>query len=251
MPHSAMNHVPTSTGQGKHKMAYSEIYIRDGITGKEVEAELPDNVAIKDLLPAITAELGLENLINRKLINKTKVYEYNDEDTLASRGTNNRDLCLLTYEPVIGEPPQLENAKKEGPEPLQKDTEEPQKAEAHKIPGIDIKDIPDLGYDDLLKNKGSIPLILKRYVELEVLCNEQRKETNFLRTQKETTKTSTALFLLAQIVIAFGVNLTTQKVQGGVLVLIAGISILSDGLFFVLRGSKRQNPSEDRQDNHN
>ena len=83
-------------------MANLNLKIRDGVTGKEVEAELPDDVPIRDLLPAITNELDIMQAGNRKLINKTQNFEYNDDDTLSSRGTAESDSCLLTYEPEFG-----------------------------------------------------------------------------------------------------------------------------------------------------
>jgi hypothetical protein len=83
-------------------MANLNLKIRDGVTGKEVEAELPDDVSIRDLLPAITNELNIAQAGNRKLINKTQNFEYNDEDNLSSRGTVENDRCLLTYEPEFG-----------------------------------------------------------------------------------------------------------------------------------------------------
>ncbi len=83
-------------------MAEIVLKIKDGVTGKEVEATLPDDVTIHDLLPAITNELEIAQAGNRKLINKTKSFEYNDDDTLISRETGNKDHCLLTYEPEFG-----------------------------------------------------------------------------------------------------------------------------------------------------
>jgi hypothetical protein len=83
-------------------MADINLNIRDGVTGKEVDAELPDDIPIRDLLPAITNELDIPQAGNRKLINKSQQFEYNDEDSLASRDTQPNDVCLLTYEPEFG-----------------------------------------------------------------------------------------------------------------------------------------------------
>jgi hypothetical protein len=83
-------------------MANLNLKIRDGVTGKEVDAELPEDVPISDLLPAITNELEITQAGNRKLVNKSQNFEYNDEDTLSSRGTVEGDNCLLTYEPEFG-----------------------------------------------------------------------------------------------------------------------------------------------------
>ena len=83
-------------------MAEIEIKLKDGVTGKAVDAELPDDVPIRDLLPAITNELGINDADERRLINKTQSFEYDPDDTLAGRATVEGDTCLLTYEPIFG-----------------------------------------------------------------------------------------------------------------------------------------------------
>lgn len=83
-------------------MAALNINVRDGVTGKEVTVELPDDVPMRDLLTALTNELQITQAGHRKLINKSQNFEYNDDDTLSSRGTKLKDNCLLTYEPEFG-----------------------------------------------------------------------------------------------------------------------------------------------------
>ncbi len=83
-------------------MAKLNLIIRDGVTGKQIQDEFPVDVPIRDLLPDISNKLTIPQSGSRKLINKTQSFEYNDDDTLLSRDTNENDVCLLTYEPEFG-----------------------------------------------------------------------------------------------------------------------------------------------------
>ncbi len=83
-------------------MADITIVLKDSTTGREVELELQDDVAIKDLLPAITHALGIEYAEQRQLQNKTQSFDYLENDTLGSRITQNCDLCILKYETIQG-----------------------------------------------------------------------------------------------------------------------------------------------------
>lgn len=83
-------------------MSNITIILKDSTTGREVEIELPHEVAIKELLPAITNALGIEYAEQRQLQNKTQSFDYLESDTLASRETQEYDLCILKYETIQG-----------------------------------------------------------------------------------------------------------------------------------------------------
>ena len=83
-------------------MANITIILKDSTTGREVEVELPADIPIKDLLPAITHNLGIEYAEQRQLQNKTQLFDYLEADTLASKKTKNHDLCILKYETIQG-----------------------------------------------------------------------------------------------------------------------------------------------------
>ncbi|HRI28093.1 MAG TPA: EsaB/YukD family protein [Chitinophagales bacterium] len=57
-------------------MSYITIVLKDSTTGKEVDIELPDNVTIKELLPAITQALGIDYAEQRQLQNRTQAFDY-------------------------------------------------------------------------------------------------------------------------------------------------------------------------------
>jgi len=78
------------------------ILLKDSTTGKEVEIELPSDVLIKDLLPAITHALGIDYAEQRQLQNKTQAFDYLETDTLRSRHTRMNDMCILKYETIQG-----------------------------------------------------------------------------------------------------------------------------------------------------
>ncbi len=83
-------------------MSSITVLLKDSTTGKEVEIELPDNVIIKDLLPAITHALGIDYAEQRQLQNKTQAFDYLEIDTLKSRETKEYDICILKYETIQG-----------------------------------------------------------------------------------------------------------------------------------------------------
>lgn len=83
-------------------MPTTTILLKDSTTGKEVEIELPENVLIKELLPAITHALGIDYAEQRQLQNKSQAFDYLETDTLRSRNTGMNDLCILKYETIQG-----------------------------------------------------------------------------------------------------------------------------------------------------
>lgn len=84
-------------------MADISIVVRNAATGKKSEVELPDDVPMKDLLPPLAESLAIQDAGKIKLQNKTQQFEYNDMDTLAGRGTEHNDVCLLSYEVIQGD----------------------------------------------------------------------------------------------------------------------------------------------------
>jgi len=78
------------------------IILKDSTTGREVEVELPLDIEIDELLPAITQALGIEYAEQRQLQNKTQAFDYAENDTLRSRHTRDGDMCLLKYETIQG-----------------------------------------------------------------------------------------------------------------------------------------------------
>lgn len=83
-------------------MSNVTITLKDSTTGREVEIELPVNAPIRDLLPAITDALGIDYAEQRQLQNRTQAFDYIETDTLASRNTQDGDLCILKYETIQG-----------------------------------------------------------------------------------------------------------------------------------------------------
>ena len=81
-------------------MAQINIILQDSWTGKLFDIELPDDVDVKTLLSAIFTELKIIdfNQSERKLVNKSQGFEYNEKDTLSSRGTKPNSKCFLFYD---------------------------------------------------------------------------------------------------------------------------------------------------------
>ena len=83
-------------------MPMLEIKLKDTVTGKIYDVELPDDVELRDLLPTLAEKTGLQDTGGHKLRNSTKGFEYNENDTLAGRGTEQGDKCEIAYEPEFG-----------------------------------------------------------------------------------------------------------------------------------------------------
>lgn len=77
-------------------------------TNQEYDVELPDDIEISRLLPALIGELGLPtmgdggNVVSYGVSNKRTAREYGENDTLGSLGTKDGDTLLLTSTFVAG-----------------------------------------------------------------------------------------------------------------------------------------------------
>jgi hypothetical protein len=178
---------------------------------------------MKDLLPAIIFELGFNKFHNQHLSNKTKNFKYNDDDTLATKGTEEQDYCLLTYEFELGKP-----------EPINFEQRTSIQKKNIKFHIIKKDTFPQITLQMLLRNEGSLSFLVHKYFELEDECKNHKFQVKLLSAQKHTKTISAILFILAQIVTGFGINLMTQSPNRneGWIVLGAGICIFTVGLFF-------------------
>lgn len=77
-------------------------------TNQEFDVELPDDVEIRRLLPAVLGELALPtmsndgNIISYGISNKRTGQEYGESDVLSSSSTKEGDTLLLTSTFVAG-----------------------------------------------------------------------------------------------------------------------------------------------------
>lgn len=77
-------------------------------TNQEFDVDLPSDALVKDLLPAIIKELGLPvtgpdgNTVAYELSSKRTGKELKENSSLASSGTKNGDVILLTSTFVAG-----------------------------------------------------------------------------------------------------------------------------------------------------
>lgn len=81
-------------------MAEIELSIIHVATGESKRLQLPDNVPVGNLLPKIVKVMGGDAGApgGSRLINKSQVFDYNDGDTLAGRGTKSTDTLGLVQE---------------------------------------------------------------------------------------------------------------------------------------------------------
>jgi hypothetical protein len=203
--------------------AHNTIRIKDEITGKEMEAELPNDVEMKDLLPALLSELGVKSLAKQRLKNISQDFQYDNDDTLAARGTMNQDYCSLHYESEFGGVPRAKAEKKD-------------RVQINKIEFHIIKrdSFPQITLSMLRRDEGSLSFLVHKFFELEKECKDYRDQVMLLSSRKYTRTISAILFLLAQIVVALGINLVTKAVvvPGAWIVIAAGALIFVAGLFF-------------------
>lgn len=167
------------------------------------------------------------------LVNLTQGFKYKNKDTLSARFTKLNDNCLLIYEPEFGGWPTANLSL-----PLEKSASKKSESKI-KITrtGID-KDIPSIDYKNFLAHRGSIRILLHIYRNLEDRREKQRREIEILREHKQEHKwthyASAALFVLAEFIVGFGINLITEKVEAGWVVFSAGVVITLFALGFTI-----------------
>lgn len=83
-------------------MAQIEVTLVRADTNQEFDVELPDDIRMESLLPQLVEELGLPlvgsggDRVQYELSSKRTGEEFQDRDTLRSRGVKSGDALLLT-----------------------------------------------------------------------------------------------------------------------------------------------------------
>jgi len=186
-------------------MSQLKVVILDVTGAKQTPVELPDDVEMRKLIPALVTKMGLPTTqggepIKYALDHRRTGKQLRSEDTMASAGVQPDDELRLL--PTIT---------------------------AGGIPGLDINSVKDFTLDDLRKS-GQVALVMmvRRFEELEkenlVLRDkieiEKRKSTDRL--------VSTLLLLVSQVVLSIGTNLFTANEE------IAGVAVISAGILQAL-----------------
>ncbi len=214
-----------------------KLFIKDSGTGKEYNVEIPADSLIKDALLGLSLELKISSAQNFILSNKTQGFVYEENDTFLSRGTQNNDLCVLQYEPVLG-----------GQKGKEKEVhEEKIRQRVHRVFDeggskklIDDGTFPTITKSMLEKDKGGLAFLVYRYFELEKSCNVLTAQNEILTKQSFCRFLAAILYIIAQIVIGAGVTVMMQKVQGAWLVVVTGLFIFLGGLFFSIWPTKQK-----------
>ena len=181
-------------------MAQLRVVIVDQTGAKKTPVELPDDVEMRRLIPALVAKMGLPTSqagqpLPYALDHRRSGKRLHDEDTLASAGVQPNDELLLLPQVTAGG-----------------------------VPGLDINSVRDFTLDDLRRSgKAALVMMVRQFEGLE-------KENRILRDKLEIEKrksadrlVSTLLLLVSQVVLSIGTNLfTSNEVLAGTAVICAG-----------------------------
>ena len=181
-------------------MAQLKVMIVDHTGARKTPVELPDDIEMRRLIPALVTKMGLPTSqasqpISYTFDHKRTGKRLHDEDTLASAGVQPYDELLLLPQVTAGG-----------------------------IPGLDSNSVRDFTLDDLRRSgEAALVMMVRQFEELE-------KENRVLRDELEVEKrksadrlVSTLLLLVSQVVLSIGTNLLTSKE------ILAGTSVISAG----------------------
>jgi hypothetical protein len=84
-------------GTGKKTEDIIAISLKDAVTGEQFTLDLPSDVRMKELLPAIAEKLKINNGSDFTLMNAIQDFQYQPDDTFISTKSENFDFCILNY----------------------------------------------------------------------------------------------------------------------------------------------------------
>jgi hypothetical protein len=145
-------------------MAQLKVYIRDHTGTKVTPVELPDDIPMKRLLPALVTKMGLPTLqggtpIVYKLDHRPTGKRLRDDDTMASAGVQAEDELILLPEVTVG-----------GYFPIES------------IPGINPQTVKDVALQDLSNSPTALVMVARQY---EWLAKEFNRQTVELEIEKQ------------------------------------------------------------------
>jgi len=185
--------------------------------------ELPDDVPMRRLIPALVTKMSLPtlqagNAIVYKLDHKSSGRRLGDDDTLVSAGVRQDDILTLLPEVTVGAPFQMEG-----------------------IPGVNPRTVQDIPLQDLANSPAALVMVARQYELLAKEFNRQAVDLEIERQKSTDRLTATLLLLVSQVVLSLGTNLlTSNQVIPAIVVLVAGGLQGLLAIYLSFRKTKRQ-----------
>lgn len=181
-------------------MGQIKVVIQDHTGVKKTPVELPADVPMRRLIPALVTKMGLPitqggQPISYALDHKRTGKRLRDEDTMESAGVWDDDVLQLL--PMVT---------------------------AGGIPGLDTKSVKDFTLDDLRKSgEAALIMMVRRFEELEEDNKQLHLELEIEKRKSADRLVSTLLLLVSQVVLSIGANLlTSSHIVAGIAVIVAG-----------------------------
>lgn len=194
-------------------MAQIKVIIQDHTGAKRTPVELPADVPMRRLIPALVTRMGLPTTqggqpLSYALDHKRTGKRLGADETMESAGVQAEDMLLLL--PTIT---------------------------AGGIPGLDMKSVMDFTLGDLLKSgEAALVMLVRRFEELEGDNKKLRLELGIEKQKSADRLVSTLLLLVSQIVLSIGTNLlTSDQIVPGTVVIAAGSAQALLAVYFAFR----------------
>jgi hypothetical protein len=202
--------------------------------GCSYDAELPDDVPVKELITELIMHLGLPGVapqggqsLEYRLDSKGLGRRLLDEETVATANVPVDDTLILTVTTLAGDIQRV--TKKNGESSI----------------GLSFHELGAVGVKHLLENETALTITLHHYRETLAQLDDVRsksKETEFERDELKASlrekNTATLFFVLAQLQTGFGINLITNSSTGGWFIFLCGLTCTAGALYCVFFGKR-------------
>jgi len=216
-------------------MAQLRVNIHDVTRAKTVPVELPDDIPVRKLLPALVSKMGLPTTQDDKPIEYALVHRprgkssklLDDRDTMISAGVE-KDDELAIVDAMIFRDPVLLGIKLNG------------------IPGVNPQTVKDVPLQELSNQPAALVMVARQYEQLAKEFNKQSIDLEIEKQKSTDRLTATLLLLVSQVVLSLGTNLlTSNQIVPAAVVLVAGGLQALLAIYLSFRRPKRRETEKD------
>jgi hypothetical protein len=202
--------------------------------GCSYDAELPDDLPVKELIPELIMHLGLPGVaphdgqsLEYRLDSKGLGRRLLDEETVTSANVPVDDTLILTVTTLAGDIQRV--TKKNGESSI----------------GVSLHQLRSVGVEHLLTNETALTITLHHYREtltqlddVRSISKETALERDELKASLREKNIATLFFVLAQLQTGFGINLITNRSPGGWFLFLCGLGCTVGALYCVFFGKR-------------
>jgi WXG100 protein secretion system (Wss), protein YukD len=200
--------------------------------GCSYDAELPDDIPVKELIPELIMTLGLPSVASQdgqsleyRLDSKALGRRLLDEETVASADVPIDDTLILTVTTLAGDIGRVN--KKNGESAI----------------GLSFYQLRSVEVEHLLTNETALMITLHHYRETLAQLDDLRSTSKEIELERDELKaslreknTATLFFVLGQLQTGFGINLITNRSPGGWFLFLCGLACTLGALYCVFFG---------------